>query len=231
MVNQEYIHTIEQYLGWENINTQFNEAPQTPELRQRISAGIFGNPSLLNNAPLDAVATYAESKRSDSLNEMSLKTQENLDNIVNNLTKGLSLEQVTPGLILQMPYFESEIYKPLTEKHKGIHDSQEVLKNKDLETATSDLIQKFGVEEAILYHVSVHQESVFDIYQAIIQARVRELIYELSNKENEELKEAELKNYIKYLTTNDNEESKNEVLKHLAITTYQLYRQDQEQNE
>ena len=227
MVNQEYINTVEQYLAWDNINTQFNKAPQTPGLRQQISAGIFENPNLLNDAPLDAVAFYAESKKSDSLNDMSSKTQEDINNIVNNLTNGMNLEQSAFGLVLPMPYFESELYKQLTEKHKGIHESQEVIKNKDIQTATSDLVQKFGVEQAILYHASIHKESVFDIYQAVIQARVRELTYELTNKESGELKETELKNYIKYLTTNDNEESKNEALKHLALTSYQLYRQKQ----
>lgn len=206
---------------WKGFNIEFNKNPQKPRLKHDISVKLFNNPSYLNNAPIDVIAMYVGEKERDSVAELNEQTQNNLDYLVEDLVSDINNPQEAAQIITQMPYNGAGKYEGLTGLHKSIQNAEEVYKNKDINTAARDLIEKYGVEKAIIYHAGSHPESLFDIYQGIIEARAIELIYGLTNKESGELKDKEFGNYIKYLTTNPDDNVRTDLLEKMGITFYQ----------
>ena len=218
---QEYLKYIEEYLIWDKFNTDFNENPQEPRLKHEISKKLFNNPSYFNNTPIDVIAMYTGEKEKDSVEELNVQTKINLDYLVKDLVSDINGPQHAAHVITQMHYNPAGKYEGLTELHKSIQDAKKVHENKDLDTASRDLIEKYGVAKAIIYHVGSHPESLFDIYQGIIEARSIELIYGLTNKKSGELKGKEFGDFIKHLTTNPDDKIRTELLKTIGIGFFQ----------
>ena len=221
MLNKtEYMGIFEDYSKWEQLNKIFDDSPQKPGIKQQISQGIFGSPIALNNAPLDVVSMYAIEQKENKTNDLMTKTEQNLEDLVKKLTTKIDKPEIATGFALNLPYFESGEYSDLTEIHKEVKRSEEVLKNKDINSAAEELIDKYGVEKGVVYHAQNHADSLFGIYQGIIQANVQKMAYEFVDEDV--FQKDKFEGYMSHLASNEEEASKYEVLKTIAGNSYHI---------
>jgi hypothetical protein len=224
MLNKkDYMGIFEDFSKWENLNKQFDEGPHKPGIKQRISQELFKNPLALNNAPLDVVSMYTIEQKNKKTSTLMDTTEENLESLVNTLTIDITKPEMAAGFALSLPYFESENYSDLTKIHKEFKKSKEVLKNKDLDSAVKELKEEYGVDEAVVYHAQFNPDSLFGIYEGIIQTNAQNMVQEFTNKDK--FKKNKFKDYLSHLASNTEEASKYEVLKNIAGGSYQILKE------